>query len=162
MRMSFLLKTILVFLMTCCCEHLLNTAAVRADEGGVPEGIAARYVGDQGIRQDPAVIFAEDFEASPHRNRKRWDTVKNADVMSLSDDVPSGSGGRQSLLISQLAEKGTGADLYRRLDAGHNRLYTRMYVKFADDCEPVSSLWNLCRRKLPGDTVAVGTSGSTN
>lgn len=138
MRLSFLFNTILLFLMTSCSELLFNAAAVRADEGELRGGIAARYVGDQGIGQDPVVIFAEDFEASSLTEiGKRWDTVKNADVMSLSDDIPSGSGGRQSLLISQLAEKGTGADLYRRLDAGHNRLYTRMYVKFADDCEPV-------------------------
>lgn len=138
MRLSFLFNTILLFLMTFCSELLFNAAAVRADEGELRGGIAARYVGDQGIGQDPVVIFAEDFEASSLTEiGKRWDTVKNSDVMSLSDDIPSGSGGRQSLLISQLAEKGTGADLYRRLDAGHNRLYTRMYVKFADDCEPV-------------------------
>jgi hypothetical protein len=57
--------------------------------------------------------------------------------MSLSGDVPPGSAGSKSLLIAQQAEKGTGADLYRRLSEGYDRVFTRMYVKFAEDCEPV-------------------------
>ncbi|MEZ6132180.1 MAG: hypothetical protein R3C59_26265 [Planctomycetaceae bacterium] len=109
-----------------------------ADEKAVQSGIARRYDGDRGIGNDPAVIFAEDFEESNlDEIGKRWETVRNPEVMSLSGDVPKGSSGAQSLLISQLAEKGTGADLYRRLGNGYDTLYTRMYVKFADDCEPV-------------------------
>ena len=110
---------------------------VCADDDSKP-GIASRYVNDRGIGQDAAVVFAETFEdASIEAIGKRWDTVRNSDVMSLSHDVPTSSGGKQSLLISQLAEKGTGADLYRRMGNGYDKLYTRMYVKFANDCEPV-------------------------
>ncbi|MEZ6125138.1 MAG: hypothetical protein R3C49_18480 [Planctomycetaceae bacterium] len=102
------------------------------------QGIASRYPKDRGITNDPAVVFAEDFEAaSLEVIAKRWDTVRDSEVTSLSSDVPEGSGGKQSFLISQLAEKGTGADLYRRLGEGYEKLYTRMYVRFADDCEPV-------------------------
>jgi len=101
-------------------------------------GIASQYVGDRGIGSDPAVVFAEDFEQrSLAVIGSRWDTVRNVEVMSLSNHVPPDSVGKQSLLMSQLAEKGPGGDLYRRLDKGYDKLYTRMYVKFAEDCEPV-------------------------
>lgn len=111
-----------------------------ADEqsAGPVAGIAGGYAGDVGIEEDSRVIFAEDFEGPDIETiGQRWETVRDADAMSLSNDVPPASSGRQSLLITQLAENGTGADLYRRLDEGYDKLYARMYVKFAEDCEPV-------------------------
>lgn len=126
--------TVVLFLATFATSTRL-TAQEQPEPGA---GIASRYAHDRGIGEDPAVIFNEDFEqASLERIGSRWDTVRNVEVMSLSSDVPSGSGGKQSLLMSQLAEKGTGGDLYRQLGDGYDKLYTRMYVKFADDCEPV-------------------------
>ncbi len=111
---------------------------VAAQESVSAAGIASRYVGDQGIETDPQVVFAENFEqASLSAISQRWETVRNVDVMSLTSDVPAASSGKQSLLMSQLAEKGTGGDLYRRLDDGYDKLFTRMYVKFADDCQSV-------------------------
>ncbi len=101
-------------------------------------GIAAQHPGDVGIAEHPAVVFSEDFEQRDLKiTSRRWETIRDPEVMSLSDDVPPASSGKQSLLMSQTAEKGTGADLYRRLDDGYEKLYTRMYVKFAEDCEPV-------------------------
>lgn len=126
--------TVVLFLATFATSTRL-TAQEQPEPGA---GIASRYAHDRGIGEDPAVIFNEDFEqASLERIGLRWDTVRNVEVMSLSSDIPSGSGGKQSLLMSQLAEKGTGGDLYRQLGDGYDKLYTRMYVKFADDCEPV-------------------------
>ena len=106
---------------------------------GVPQkdsGIAANYVGDKGIKSDPRVVFVESFEDSLDEISSRWDTVRDKEIMSISADVPQGSSGKQSLLMSQVAEKGTGGDLYRVLE-GAERLYTRMYVRFAEDCEPI-------------------------
>lgn len=115
-----------------------STRSTAQDQAGSAQGIASRYPNDRGIQHDKAVVFHEDFEqASLEQIGSRWDTVRNVEVMSLSNDVPRGSGGKQSVLMSQLAEKGTGGDLYRRLDKGYDKLYTRMYVKFAEDCEPV-------------------------
>lgn len=101
-------------------------------------GIASRYPDDRGIETDRAVVFHENFERPTLEEiGTRWDTVRDAEQMSLSDDVPHRGAGKQSLLITQIAERGTGGDLYRRLGEGYDQLYTRMYVKFADDCEPV-------------------------
>ena len=99
-------------------------------------GIAAKYPGDRGIESDPRVVLAENFEASFDDITSRWDTVRDKEIMSLTKDVPPGSSGRQSLLMSQVAEKGTGGDLYRVFQ-GADRLYTRMYVRIAEDCEPI-------------------------
>lgn len=125
---------VLLFLLALSGVPLRSQAQDRTP----PVGIASRYRGDAGIENDPRVVFAEDFERRDlDAIGKRWETVRNVEVMSLSDDVPQRSSGTQSLLMSQLAEKGTGGDLYRRLDDGYDKLYTRMYVKFADDCEPI-------------------------
>ena len=119
---------------------LFFTAAVcRLAEAQPPQaGIASRYPGDRGIAGDPQVILVEDFELPEvARLTAKWETVRNPEVMSLSSDVPPGSPGRQSLLMSQRAEAGTGGDLYTRLGKGHRKVHARMYVKFAEDCEPV-------------------------
>jgi hypothetical protein len=118
---------------------MLATPAVLAQHTVTePNGIAAKYAGDRGIENDPRVIFTEDFEHTDlDAIERRWEMVRNREVMTLSEDVPDQSAGSQSLLMSQMAEKGHGGDLYRRLGDGHDKLYTRMYVKFAEDCEPI-------------------------
>lgn len=117
---------------------VISARLTAQEPAGLVPGIASRYANDRGIANDGAVVFVEDFEAANlDLIGSRWETVRDAEVMSLSSDVPQGSAGKQSLLISQLAEKGTGADLYRRLGNGYDKLYTRMYVRFAEDCEPV-------------------------
>ncbi len=101
-------------------------------------GIAAKYPGDRGIESDERVLFTENFEKdSIEAIGERWEMVRDAPAMSLSTDCPDARTGKQSLLMTQTAEAGTGADLYRRLSDGHDQLFTRMYVKFAEDCEPI-------------------------
>ena len=105
---------------------------------GPDQGIASQYPGDAGIGRDLRVIFTENFEAKDVATiAERWETVRGQNEMSLTDIVPEHSAGKQSLLMSQLAEKGTGGDLYRRLGDGYDQLFTRMYVRFAEDCEPI-------------------------
>jgi hypothetical protein len=103
----------------------------------VSNPIASQYPGDQGIKADQRVVFAEDFEDEFSEIEPRWNTVRNKEVISLSDEVSDSSSGKQSLLMSQVHEKGTGADLYRVLKGGHDRLFTRMMVRIAEDCEPI-------------------------
>ncbi|MCA9192371.1 MAG: exo-alpha-sialidase [Planctomycetales bacterium] len=101
-------------------------------------GIANAYPGDVGIEDDPRVILVENFEHGSIDNlREQWDTVRDPEVMSFSSQVPAGSSGKQSLLMTQRAELGSGGDLYRVLGDGYEKLYARMYVKFAEDCEPI-------------------------
>jgi hypothetical protein len=121
------------------CVGLTFARVVNADQEAVTaEGIAVEYPHDEGIEKHPSVLFVENFEERTiEAVGQRWETIRHPEIMSFSDDVPSGSFGKQSLLMNQVAEKGTGADLYRRLDPGYEKIFTRMYVKFAEDCEAV-------------------------
>jgi hypothetical protein len=101
-------------------------------------GLASKYIGDKGIREDPAVVFAEDFEAdSLEAVWSRWESVQNKPIMSLSADVSDASGGTRSLLMTHIGGQGTGGHLYRRLLPGYEKLHVRFYVKFDPDCHPI-------------------------
>src|SRR4029450_7463116 len=86
---------------------------------------------------NPNVIFVESFdEPSLGHMKRRWESVSNAEIMSLSDDTPPESRGR-SLLMTHVGGKGSGGHLYRRLLPGYDRLYTRFYVKFDPQSAPI-------------------------
>jgi len=101
-------------------------------------GLASKYVGDKGIREDPAVVFAEDFEADRLETVcSRWESVQNRQIMSLSADVSAASGGTRSLLMTHVGGASTGGHLYRRLLPGYEKLHVRFYVKFDPACYPI-------------------------
>jgi predicted amidohydrolase len=122
-------------------EELLAVADVEEPAATSPKGnagIAARYAGDVGIDNDPRVVFAENFEGDSLESiQKRYDTVTQPETMSLAADVPRGSGGKHSLLMTHVGGKGTGGHLYRRLLPGHEKLYGRFYVKFDPNCAEI-------------------------
>lgn len=100
------------------------------------QGIASRYPGDRGIEDDPEVIFVEDFERG--LDMRRWDTVQHEEAMSLSEESPPRGTGRYSLLVEHVKGKGSGGYLYRRFQPGYEKLFVRYYVKFEEDCAPMS------------------------
>ena len=59
---------------------------VKSDLPEGNNGIASMYPGDKGIENEPDVVFVEDFEsaASVDELEERWDSVKNAGIMSFS------------------------------------------------------------------------------
>jgi len=101
-------------------------------------GIASKYVGDVGIENDADVIFVEQFEGTVDEICRRWETVSGKMLMSNSGDVPPGSAGRRSLLITRVPgnrEYAGGGQLYRRIKNenggyGFDKVYLRMYMKF--------------------------------
>jgi hypothetical protein len=101
-------------------------------------GIASKYPGDSGIEKDPKVIFAENFEESSLEELwARWETVGDKPGQTFSADVPTGSSGKQSLIMERRA--GPGAQLFRRLKNsaggwGYEKVFARYYVKFDPDC----------------------------
>ncbi len=102
------------------------------------EGLAEEYPQDIGIEKDPNVVFAENFEVgSLDEVRTHWENVTNAEIMSLSSDVPQGSRGSHSLLMTHVGGRSTGGHLYRRLLPGYDKLYVRFYVKFDPNCFPI-------------------------
>ena len=113
---------------------------------GAPEGpgLAAKYPGDAGIETDPNVIFVENFdEPSLDDMKKRWESVSDAEIMSLSDDRPPESSSGRSLLMTHVGGKGSGGHLYRRLLPGYDRLYTRFYVKFDPQSAPIHHFFHV-------------------
>jgi hypothetical protein len=109
-------------------------------------GIAAQYPGDVGIEKDPDVIFVEFFEGSVDEICSRWESVGGKPILSTSDQVVSGSGGKQSLLLTRV-KGGTdgymdGGNFYRRIrnnqgGFGYDQLFFRFYMKFNQDHAPI-------------------------
>ena len=129
-------ETLGVVLLALAVAALGGATETRLQEGAT--GIAAKFPGDRGIEKHPDVIFVEHFEeGSPEAVFKRWDSVKAKPILSLSRDVPAGSGGKASLLMAHVGGQGTGAHLYRRLLPGHKVVFARWYVKFDPDCAQV-------------------------
>jgi predicted amidohydrolase len=100
-------------------------------------GLAAKYPRDAGIGSDPRVVFSENFEAELDDMKKKWSSVDDRQIMSLSDDRPGGSGGQRSLLMTHMGGKGSGGSLYRTFKPGFDRLFARFYVKFDPECAPI-------------------------
>ncbi len=117
-------------LLTGMLPHALTAA--------VTNGLAFAYPGDVGIEKDPRVVFTENFEEdSIAALVRRWETVGARDSMSFTAEIPAGSAGKQSLLMDR--QRGPGGQLYRRLKNhaggwGHDRIFARYYVRFAEDC----------------------------
>lgn len=121
----------------CFAVAILSVAGSACAADRAP-GLASRYAGDAGIAEDPNVVFVEDFEAgSLEAVTARWESVQNAEIMSLSADVPEASGGTHSLLMAHVGGRSTGGHLYRRLLPGYEELFVRFYVKFDPDCFPI-------------------------
>jgi len=125
----------------------------------IPEGatgLASKYPGDVGIEKDPDVVFAENFEGSVDEICGHWEEVAGKPIMSLSEDVPPGSGGKRSLLLTRVPG-GTGGytdggSFYRRLKNdkggyGYDHLYFRFYMKFNKEHAEIhhygAALWGL-------------------
>ncbi len=120
------------------CVKKARLEVRRSDGGNRSAGLAAKYIGDKGLASDPAVVFAEDFEeGSLDAVCKRWESIENRGIMSLAADIPPGSGGARSLLMTHVGGKSNGGHLYRRLLPGYDKLYVRFYVKFDPDCAPI-------------------------
>jgi hypothetical protein len=109
-------------------DAVVATVAAQAQSG-----LAARYPGDVGIEQDPAVVFVENFEESTVLAvQNRWTDILNGAAMLFSSDVPSGSPGSHSLVIPSVGGGvNNGGHLYRQLTPGvDDTLYLRYYIKY--------------------------------
>ena len=104
-------------------------------------GLASKYPGDVGIEKDPDVVFVESFDGGVGEIAKRWDQVSGQPIMSKSDDVPAGSGRKQSLLLTRVTGGSDGyldgGNFYRQLKGGHDQLYLRFYMKFNQGHAPI-------------------------
>ena len=125
-------------LIVLCMAGLSPASDVSSLSNPPVGGLASRYVADEGIEKDPAVVFVEDFEAQDLAGVwSRWESVQSKEIMSLSPDVPAASVGKRSLLMTHVGGQNTGGHLYRRLLPGYEKLHVRFYVKFDPACYPI-------------------------
>lgn len=81
--------------------------------------------------QKRGMVFSEDFEyASKEEMLQNWDDTYNTEGMSFSNDCPSGSKGKQSLMMTYTPGADNGGFLYKMFPEGFDTLYARFYVKF--------------------------------
>jgi len=96
-------------------------------------GLAAKYRGDVGIEEDPAVVFVEDFEGGSLDDVvERWTAASK--TMALVKEGPAGTPGSQAMEMTATRGESTGGSLYKTFSPGYDQLYARFYVKFAADC----------------------------
>ena len=107
------------------------------------EGISAKYPGDEGIENDPRVLFVEDFETGDAKEAgARWGNVSKPENMAFPEDVHANSPGKRS---HRIAENG---HLYTHT-RGVDRLHARFYVKFHEKTGYIHHFVHLAADRTP-------------
>ena len=106
-------------------------------------GIAADYPGDEGIENDPRVLFVDDFETGEMEEIvARWGDGRHKDGrVSLSSDVSESSPGNRSVRIQF-------GHLYTHFRP-QNRAFVRYHVKFHPECGYTHHLPFLLADRVP-------------
>jgi hypothetical protein len=106
---------------------LWQAVPARGGAAGSPEtGLAAKYREDDGIRKDPDVLFADNFESG---NMERWDTVRRQVEM----DAERPNTGGWSVKMEMHRGKDHGGDAIKWFMPGSDTVYARFYVRFSPD-----------------------------
>jgi hypothetical protein len=104
-----------------------------AKGAGADSGIAARYPGDKNIGNDPAVIFADDFESytSPNELRNKWDNVYQLQNIRLATEAGNFFAGSKALEFSlPITATEVANSLGKDFSPGYDTLFLRAYTKF--------------------------------
>ncbi|HZI72463.1 MAG TPA: hypothetical protein VFD73_00260 [Gemmatimonadales bacterium] len=106
----------------------------RPSSGGGGGFLADRYPCDQGIGNDPQVVWHEDFEAgSVPAVTARYNEYQNTSGMALVADKPSASCGAASMRLTSGGSV-SATDLYKKPlkpdGSGYDELFVRWYVKY--------------------------------
>jgi hypothetical protein len=122
--------------------------AAAAMLSGLPEGrgIAAKYPGDEGIEQDPAVVFADGFETTDsgklptgyHKGgNAKWDnTWGGCLVTEEAENVHSGKKAVQMTVVrTGPGAGGGGLAVEKFFEEGFDTLFLRYYAKFEKNTE---------------------------
>jgi hypothetical protein len=109
------------------------------------EGLAAAYPNDVGLADDPAVVFAEDFESygSPDQLWDRWDSVYQLDQIRVATEPGNVWAGLQAIEFTVPTQD---AELSNSLDKAiapeRDVLFLRYYSKFSAPFDVVGSSHN--------------------
>ncbi len=93
-------------------------------------GIASKYPGDAEIENDPAVLFADDFEDYRVTDdlSGRWDVVSNEEHLSINAD--EGFEGKSLLMTITKRESPRATEISKLPDETQDVLFLRWYMKF--------------------------------
>jgi len=114
---------------TAICVAVACVAEIGAPSLGaraLPQGpgLAAKYPRDVGIGKDPAVIFADGFEAG-----LTWDK----DVPPTTRDPRRVHSGKRAAELTVQPGKGKGAGMHVWFDPGFDTVFARWYVMFDEE-----------------------------
>lgn len=135
-----------------------NLAATSALPRGA--GLAAKFPGDAGLKADPRVIFADNFETGGLG--EGWDEVgnKGGQVLSLASPGADRELGQRALRVEAHLGQDTGGGLTRWFEPA-DTVFVRFYVKFAADCDYVHHFVTLRANKgLKGGDKWSGFGGA--
>ena len=115
---------------------LVSSASHALDRLPQGPGISNSHPGDSGLEKHSAVLLVENFEEGALEALKpRWNEIENKDdqVLEIVNDHPAASSGSKCLQVTATLGENTGGHLFKRLDPIQTRVFSRFYVKFADD-----------------------------
>jgi len=101
--------------------------------------LSSKYPGDVGMKNDPAVVWLEDFEEGDVGSvTSRYDSHNNPPGITLESDVPAKSAGKSSGRFTASGDGANATDLYKSLTPGWDEWYVRWYAKY----EPGAITWH--------------------
>src|SRR5436309_15722671 len=111
-RATFVRAASVLILLTCMSGVVAYPQAPSPLPSG-SNGIAAKYAGDSGIKSDPNVVFADDFESYSSASQLwgNWDNVyqqQNVVITTNPTDVFSGQRSLQMRVPAQISQFGNG------------------------------------------------------
>jgi hypothetical protein len=135
----------------------VNLAGQRELPSG--KGLAVAYPADAGIRADPHVIFADDFESGPIG--ERWDEVRNDHAKVLSLVEPNAAGlGHRCLRVEAHLGQDMGGGLTKWFEPV-DQVFIRFYTEFDPTCDYVHHFVTLRANKgLQGGDKWSGFGGA--
>jgi len=159
-EMNTILLTALLFATATQCADAGRPVNV-ADQKTLPAGLglAAAFAGDAGVRTDPNVIFADDFESDAVG--KSWDEARNDNgkVLSLADPCTPELG-RRCLRVEARLGQNTGGGLTKWFEPA-DPVFIRFYTKFDPACDYVHHFVTLrANRGLHGGDKWSGFGGA--
>ena len=99
-------------------------------------GLAAKYRGDNGLKANSQVIFADDFESG--KIGDDWDEIgnKNGKVLAFADSEEGAGLGRRCLRVEAHLGKDTGGGLTKWFSPS-DTVFIRFYARFDKGCDYV-------------------------
>jgi hypothetical protein len=127
------------------------------------DGLAAKYAGDEGIEDDPAVVFADGFEgieddamaaSGKDQQGNRWDTCANT-VTIVTDPDMVHTGNR----AAQVTFDHVGShNAVKQFSPGVDTLFLRYYMKYHPEYPGCHHTGMLILAGAPGITLASGSA----